>query len=118
MSSDYLTCSSCRKANLKGDRYCIQCGSILSPVYCSSCGTKNPDGLEQCLECGATLPSLVGFHWVPIVTVLNPTSAMTETRQRVDMVSAGSSSFKWLRSKIDRGKKSNGSTASSASNHT
>jgi hypothetical protein len=58
-------------------RYCIDCGSILKPVYCSSCGTANPEGLEQCLECGKTLPTLVGIRWSPIVTVLKPTSAMT-----------------------------------------
>jgi hypothetical protein len=33
--------------------------------------------LEQCLECGKTLPTLGGIRWGPIVTVLKPTSAMT-----------------------------------------
>lgn len=59
-------------------RYCIHCGSILNPVYCSHCGTVNPDDLEQCLECGSSIPKLSDMRWAPIVTVMQPTSAMSD----------------------------------------
>ena len=77
MAGDVITCSSCRKVNEPDARYCISCGRVLKPVYCSACGTVNPVGLEQCLECGNYLPALTGIRWNPIVTVLQPTSAMT-----------------------------------------
>jgi RNA polymerase subunit RPABC4/transcription elongation factor Spt4 len=119
MPPAYLTCPSCRKTNAEDGRYCIHCGSILFPVYCSSCGTRNPDGLEQCLECGSSLPSLAGFRWNPIVTVLNPTSAMIEGNQAAVTENVDDkSSFKWLRSRLDLGKTADSATESSASNHT
>jgi RNA polymerase subunit RPABC4/transcription elongation factor Spt4 len=77
MSGTIVRCPSCKRVNKLDARYCIDCGSILRPIYCSSCGTANPEGLEQCLECGKTLPTLMGIRWGPIVTVLKPTSAMT-----------------------------------------
>jgi predicted amidophosphoribosyltransferase len=77
MSGTIVRCPSCRRTNKLDNRYCIDCGSILKPIYCSSCGTASPEGLEQCLECGKTLPTLMGIRWNPIVTVLKPTSAMS-----------------------------------------
>jgi hypothetical protein len=77
MSGTIVRCPSCKRANKLDARYCIDCGSILKPIYCSSCGTANPEGLEQCLECGNPLPTLMGIRWSPIVNVLKPTSAMT-----------------------------------------
>jgi hypothetical protein len=38
----------------------------------------NPDGLELCLECGNPIPKLTDVQWRPIVTVMQPTSAMTD----------------------------------------
>jgi hypothetical protein len=81
MASTIMKCPSCKKANKLGSRYCIECGAILKPIYCSICGATNPDGLEQCLECGKTLPALSGIRWGPIVTVLKPTSAMTNEEE-------------------------------------
>ena len=102
MPNAYLSCPSCKKVNVKEGRYCIQCGSILNPVYCSSCGTANPDGLKQCLECGASLPSLLGLRWKPIITVLNPTSAMLEGKEAASNEPDDSKhAFKWLRSKLE-----------------
>jgi len=77
MSGTIVRCPLCKRVNKLDARYCIDCGSILKPIYCSSCGTANPEGLEQCLECGKPLPTLMGIRWSPIVTVLKPTSAMT-----------------------------------------
>ena len=106
-----LTCPSCGKVSVEGARYCIGCGEILSPIYCSSCGTRNPDGLEQCLECGSSLPSLAGFRWVPVVTVLNPTSAMSEQRTplSINTSTVEESPLKKLFGRHDR-HSSNGST--------
>jgi RNA polymerase subunit RPABC4/transcription elongation factor Spt4 len=74
------TCPSCKKLDDGNGRFCIHCGSILKPVYCSHCGTLNPEDLEQCLECGNSIPRLTGVRWNPVVTVIQPTSAMTEER--------------------------------------
>jgi len=76
MAESLTTCPSCKKRNRGGGRYCIHCGAILKPVYCSACGTVNPDGLTHCLECGNPIPRLTEIRWGPIVTVLQPTSAM------------------------------------------
>jgi hypothetical protein len=76
MAGFLTACSTCKKSNKAGGRYCIYCGSILKPVYCSSCGKANPDELTQCLECGNPIPKLTGIRWGPIVNVLQPTSAM------------------------------------------
>ncbi|MGP8071068.1 MAG: double zinc ribbon domain-containing protein [Candidatus Bathyarchaeia archaeon] len=103
MPDAYLSCPSCGKTNVSDGSYCIRCGSILNPIYCSQCGTPNPDGLEKCLECGAPMPSLRGFRWTPIVTVLNPTSAMNEKTNTVPYMSTdGEGPLKWLRSKLER----------------
>lgn len=76
MADTLVKCTSCARVNPPNARYCIDCGSILARVFCSSCGTANPEGLEKCLDCGAPLPSLSGMRWKPIVTILQPTSAM------------------------------------------
>jgi RNA polymerase subunit RPABC4/transcription elongation factor Spt4 len=72
------TCPSCKKLDDGNGRFCIHCGSILKPVYCSHCGTLNPEDLEQCLECGNSIPKLTDVKWNPVVTVIQPTSAMTD----------------------------------------
>jgi predicted RNA-binding Zn-ribbon protein involved in translation (DUF1610 family) len=116
MSPASLTCPTCGKMNAEGGRYCIRCGAILNPIYCSSCGTKNPDGLEQCLECGASMPTLAGLRWNPIVTVINPTSAMAEEKQSKLTQNAHDSSLKRLRAKLDRHKQIR-KPETSANNH-
>jgi hypothetical protein len=64
------------------------------------------------------MPSLKGFQWNPIVTVLNPTSAMTEEKQADQTEHAESnSSLKRLRGKF-RVTKTGHSEKRSANNHT
>ena len=119
MPYDNLTCASCGKTNAKGGSYCIHCGAILNAIYCSSCGTKNPDGLENCLECGATMPSLAGFRWNPIVTVLNPTSAMIEEKQLgVAENHVDDATPEWRRKKINKSKKVVQANPTSENTHT
>jgi hypothetical protein len=118
MPSASLACPSCGKMNAEGGRYCIQCGAILNPIYCSLCGTKNPDGLDQCLECGSSMPSLAGFRWSPVVTVISPTSAMTEEKQSSLRENVSGSSLRRLRAKLGRHKRIGKSTETSANNHT
>ena len=119
MASTHLTCPSCGKMNVEGGRYCIQCGAILNPIYCSLCGTKNPDGLEKCLECGSTMPSLAGLRWNPIVTVLTPTSAMTEEKQSTATENpVDNSTRKRVRAKVRPDRKTVKANDTSASSHT
>ena len=80
MAESTVVCPSCRKRCVGDGRYCIYCGSILKQVYCSQCGTANPDDLEQCLECGNPIPKLTDVRWGPIVTIMQPTSAMSDER--------------------------------------
>jgi hypothetical protein len=82
----------------------------MKPVYCSSCGTVNPEGLPQCLECGTPVPKLSEIRWNPIVTVIQPTSGMSEAKlqgyhhepgtvsQSED--SDGRPSMRWLRDRL------------------
>ena len=119
MSPATLTCPSCKKMNADGGRYCIHCGTVLNPIYCSSCGTINPEGLEQCLECGSPMPSLAGLRWNPVVTVINPTSAMIEEKNETftERVTPDPN-LEWLRSKFDRHKKTGNSMDSSENSRT
>jgi len=65
------------------------------------------------------MPSLAGFKWVPIVTVLKPTSAMNEGKYPNQTESVvDNSSFKWLRGKRNRRKKAKVTTETSVNNHT
>ena len=109
MTSSLPRCPSCAKPNKSDGRYCIYCGSIMKPVYCSSCGTVNPEGLPQCIECGNQVPKLSGIHWNPVVTIIQPTSGMTETEaQEIQTETEPSSSvedsedkpLRWLRDRI------------------
>ena len=119
MPTSFLTCASCGKTNVEGGRYCINCGAILNPIYCSSCGTKNPDGLERCLECGSSMPSLAGLRWIPVVTVLKPTSAMSEGKYPNPTESTvGNSGLKWFRGRRDRRKRAREASQAFANNHT
>ena len=45
----------------------------------------NPDGLELCLECGNPIPKLTNVQWRPIVTIVQPTSAMTDESPDADV---------------------------------
>ena len=45
----------------------------------------NPDGLELCMECGNSIPKLTNVQWRPIVTVMHPTSAMTDGAPDADL---------------------------------
>jgi len=65
------------------------------------------------------MPTLAGLRWNPIVTILNPTSAMTEEKQvNVTENAVDNSAFKWVRTKIHPDKKTVETTATSANNHT
>jgi len=65
------------------------------------------------------MPRLAGLRWKPIVTVLNPTSAMTEEKQsKLAENNGGNSALKWLRAKIDPEKKTSKTTETFANNHT
>ena len=48
----------------------------------------NPDGLELCTECGNPIPKLIDVQWRPIVTVVQPTSAMTDGAPDADFANA------------------------------
>jgi hypothetical protein len=65
------------------------------------------------------MPSLAGLKWNPIVTILNPTSAMTDEdwfRTQEDTVDK--SAFRWLREKLNVDKKTSKTNETSANNHT
>jgi class 3 adenylate cyclase len=49
-----MRCSSCNFENAAGKKFCIQCGSALSP-RCPKCGSENPPEASYCGDCGATL---------------------------------------------------------------
>ena len=105
-----IVCPSCKKRVEGYGRYCIQCGSILKPVYCSRCGTPNPNDLDQCLECGNPIPNLTDIRWSPIVTVIQPTSAMIDEESHAPALEVIPSNlleprkglFSRLRARLDR----------------
>ena len=49
-----MRCSSCNFENAAGKKFCIQCGSALSP-RCPRCGSENPPEASFCGDCGASL---------------------------------------------------------------
>ena len=65
------------------------------------------------------MPSLAGLKWNPIVTVLNPTSAMKgEDWSRADENTVDNSALRWLREKFNLDKKTVKTDEASANNHT
>ena len=48
------TCPNCAATNPEQARFCMSCGTQLSP-QCPSCGAENPLGAKFCIECGAAL---------------------------------------------------------------
>jgi class 3 adenylate cyclase/tetratricopeptide (TPR) repeat protein len=44
-------CAACRHENPDRARFCLECGTRLSPG-CAQCGTELPAGAKFCLECG------------------------------------------------------------------
>ena len=49
-----MRCSSCDFENAAGKKFCIRCGSALSPHY-PKCGSENPPEASFCGDCGAAL---------------------------------------------------------------
>src|SRR6266478_8088303 len=49
-----MRCSSCDFENAAGKKFCIRCGSGLSP-RCLKCGCENPLEASFCGDCGADL---------------------------------------------------------------
>ena len=49
-----MRCSSCDFDNAAGKKFCIRCGSALSP-RCPKCGSENPPEASFCGDCGADL---------------------------------------------------------------
>src|SRR5712671_6310863 len=49
-----MRCSSCDFENAAGKKFCIRCGSALSP-RCPKCGCENPPEASFCGDCGASL---------------------------------------------------------------
>jgi len=49
-----VICGSCGHENAPGQKFCGECGSILSNA-CPSCGTVNPPGQKFCGECGTPI---------------------------------------------------------------
>jgi hypothetical protein len=52
-----LVCSSCKAANEPGDKFCMQCGSLLAAkaaekVHCSNCGAEMKVEAAFCTQCG------------------------------------------------------------------
>ena len=65
------------------------------------------------------MPSLAGLRWTPIVTVLNPTSAMTEEKQPdVTEDTVNNPSLKWVLANSTPQKRSGKASESAANNHT
>ena len=56
-----LVCSNCQTANEPDDKFCMQCGSPLTPkakaaekVHCSNCGAEMKAGAAFCTQCGSS----------------------------------------------------------------
>ncbi|HLX59216.1 MAG TPA: zinc ribbon domain-containing protein [Ktedonobacteraceae bacterium] len=52
-----LICSNCQAANEPGDKFCMQCGSPLTPkveekAHCANCGAEMKAGAAFCTKCG------------------------------------------------------------------
>jgi class 3 adenylate cyclase/tetratricopeptide (TPR) repeat protein len=60
-----MNCPACGKQNPPGQKFCGECGAVLS-LRCSSCGTQNAPGQKFCGECGAQLG---GNHAPPVAPI-------------------------------------------------
>jgi ribosomal protein L40E len=51
-----MKCPKCGAENLKGKRYCGDCGQHLGvTAICLNCGAENPEGKKFCGDCGQNL---------------------------------------------------------------
>jgi len=49
-------CQNCGYANVKGKKFCPQCGEKIEVVkFCPDCGSKNKEGTKFCSNCGKVL---------------------------------------------------------------
>jgi membrane protease subunit (stomatin/prohibitin family) len=55
--ADAVVCSNCHAANVAGAKFCISCGTSLTPpkVVCANCQADNPAGARFCASCGQPL---------------------------------------------------------------
>ncbi len=53
-----MNCPACRAVNIRGRRFCSQCGASLV-VRCAHCGKEEPAGTRHCSGCGANVENLV-----------------------------------------------------------
>ncbi len=60
-----MNCPACGKQNPPGQKFCGECGAVLS-LRCSACGTQNAPGQKFCGECGAQLG---GNHAPPVAPI-------------------------------------------------
>jgi class 3 adenylate cyclase/tetratricopeptide (TPR) repeat protein len=68
-----VDCASCGHKNLKGTRFCVECGSSLATTMsCPGCGAENPGEHKFCGACGHALSGagspaaqVVATHTVP-----------------------------------------------------
>jgi len=57
LSTETISCPKCQKQNIKGAKFCVECGTGLQveeeSVPCIECGAKLKVGAKFCTECGA-----------------------------------------------------------------
>ncbi|HTQ23137.1 MAG TPA: zinc ribbon domain-containing protein [Candidatus Binataceae bacterium] len=53
-----MRCSSCNFENAAGKKFCVRCGSALTP-RCPKCGSDNPLDASFCGDCGAAFVGTV-----------------------------------------------------------
>lgn len=51
-------CNNCGETNTKGNKFCSNCGNILSQAICNACGAEISSNMKFCLNCGSKLSQL------------------------------------------------------------
>lgn len=54
LSADEMVCPSCKAVNMKGTKFCSNCGTKLLK-QCPGCGNDVADGINFCPQCGQAL---------------------------------------------------------------
>src|SRR5262245_37196405 len=90
------TCPNCAAENPQNARFCMSCGTELSPV-CPSCGAENPVGAKFCIECGTAL----GEVWTAPPPAAAAPEALPEERRQATILFADLSGYTAAAERMD-----------------
>src|SRR4051812_43077820 len=96
-------CPSCGSENPDRARFCMSCGTALSP-HCPNCGAESPPGAKFCIECGTGLVAGGAADAAATAAAPAPPAAaepLPEERRQVSVLFADLSGYTAVAERMD-----------------